>query len=53
MNKDILTSIKNQGLYILVNSKKEMLYNYTFNGLLDLLTEHGNVKLKVETIITD
>ena len=51
MYKDVISSIKIPGLYILVNSKKEMLYNYTFNGILDLLTTYGNVKIKVEIIV--
>ena len=53
MYKDVISSIKIPGLYILVNSKKEMLYNYTFNGILDLLTANGSVKLMLETIVTD
>ena len=53
MYKDIITSIKIPGLYILLNSKKENLYKYAFRGILDLLTDNNKITLKVETIITD
>ena len=53
MYKDIITSLKIPGLYILLNSKKEALYNYAFRGLLDLLTDNNKINLHVETIVTD
>ena len=53
MYKDIITSIKIPGLYILVNSKKENMYNYAFKGIIDLLTDSNKLTLKVKTIVTD
>ena len=53
MYKDIITSLKITGIYILLNSKKEAIYNYAFSGVLDILTLNGKIKLKVKTIVTD
>lgn len=53
MYKDIITGIKIPGLYILLNSKKEMLYKFAFKGIIDLLTDNNNITLKVETVVTD
>ena len=53
MYKDIITSIKIPCLYILVNSKKEIMYNYAFKGIIDLLTDSNKINLKVKTVVTD
>ena len=53
MDKDIITSIKINGLYILVNSKKEIMYNYAFKRIKHILTDYNKLTLNVETIVTD
>ena len=53
MYKDIITGLKIPGLYILLNSKKEMLYNIAFKGIIDILTNNNLISLKVEIVVTD
>ena len=53
MHKDYITSIKIPGLYILLNLKREELYDLAFKGFLNLFTNKGELKLEVGTIVTD
>ena len=53
MYKDIITGLKIPGIYVLMNSKKEILYNYIFESVIKLLTDDKNKEIQFETIVTD
>ena len=53
MYKDIITGLKIPGLYVLMNSKKEILYQYVFESIIRLLSDDNNINFKFETIVTD
>ena len=53
MYKDIITGLKIPGIYVLMNSKKEILYQYVFESILRLISEDKNKDIKFETIVTD
>ena len=53
MYKDIITGIKIPGIYVLMNSKKEILYQYVFDSIIRLLSDDNNNHIKFETIVTD
>ena len=43
MYKDIITNIKIPGFYCLLNSKKEILYNYVFESIINILNPVKNL----------
>ena len=53
MYKDCITSLKIPGLYILLNSKKEQLYDLAFHSIIKLLTNNETLNLDLQTIVTD
>ena len=53
MYKDIITDLKIPGIYILMNSKKEELYNMVFEDVIKLITWGGLKILNIKTIRTD
>ena len=53
MYKDIITDLKIPGLYILLNSKKEILYDLVFESLVKIIFDNNMNKLTWETIVTD
>ena len=53
MYKDIITNLKIPGFYCLLNSKKELLYNYVLESIINILNPHKKFKLEIETIVTD
>ena len=53
MYKDIITGLKIPGLYILMNSKKEILYQYVFESIVRLLSDGKNNHISFDTIVTD
>ena len=53
MYKDILTELKIPGIYILMNSKNEELYNMVFEDVIKLITWGGLKILNIKTIVTD
>ena len=53
MYKDIITGLKIPGIYVLMNSKKEILYQYIFESILRLISDDKNKDIKFETIVTD
>jgi len=53
MYKDYITALKIPGLYILVNSKREELYNYVFNEVIDLLTIKRTINIDLQKVVTD
>ena len=53
MYKDIITSLKITGIYILMNSKEEYLYDLVFHSLLRIVWHDNLEHILVETIVTD
>ena len=53
MYKDIVTSLKIPGIYILMNSKEEYLYDLVFQSILRIIWLDNRENIKVETIVTD
>ena len=53
MYKDIITDLKIPGLYIIMNSKKEELYDFILSSIFNLLTKNNSINLDLETIVTD
>ena len=53
MYKDIITDLKIPGIYILMNSKNEELYNMVFENVIKLITWGGLKILNIKTIVTD
>ena len=53
MYKDIITGLKIPGIYVLMNSKKEILYHYIFESIIKLLTDDKNKEIHIETIVID
>ena len=53
MYKDIITDLKIPGIYILMNSKNEELYNMVFEDVIKLITWGGLKILNIKTIVTD
>ena len=53
MYKDIISNLKIPGFYCLLNSKKELLYNYVLESIINILNPHKKFKLEIETIVTD
>ena len=52
MYKDIITGLKIPGIYVLMNSKKEILYQYVFESILRLISDDKNKEIKFESIVT-
>ena len=52
MHKDIITGLKISGIYALMKSKKEKLYQYVFESILRLISDDKNKDIKFETIVT-
>ena len=53
MYKDIITDLKIPGIYILLNSKNEDLYNMVFEDVINLITWKGKKEINIKTIVTD
>jgi len=53
MYKDIITELKVSGIYILLNSKKEYIYDLIFQSLLKIIFKNKMENIKFETIVTD
>ena len=53
MYKDIITDLKIPGIYILLNSKNEDLYNMVFEDVIKLISWQGLKKINIKTIVTD
>ena len=53
MYKDIITELKVPGIYILLNSKKEYIYDLIFQSLLNIIFKNNKDLIKFETIVTD
>ena len=53
MYKDCITNIKAPVLYILMNSKREFIYNLVFESVLSIITQYNKYKLSIHTIVTD
>ena len=53
MYKDIITELKVPGIYILLNSKKEYIYDLIFQSLLNIIFKNMKDLIKFETIVTD
>ena len=41
------------GLYILINGKSEIHYEYVFKSVINLLTNFSKIELNIEAIVTD
>ena len=53
MYKDIITDLKIPALYILLNSKREILYEMVFKNVINNILQETVSNLKYETIVTD
>ena len=53
MYKDIITNLKIPGLYILLNSKREILYDLVFESIVKNIFDNNFGSLNLETIVTD
>ena len=53
MYNDYIKNLKIPGIYIIMNSKKEELYDIIFDSIVNILTQNKNIELEVETIVTD
>jgi len=53
MYKDIITGIKIPGIYVLMNSKKEILYQYVFDSIIHLLSNDNNNQIKISLIVKE
>ena len=53
MYKDIITGLKIPGLYILLNSKREILYEIVFENIIRNILKTFICDLNFETIVTD
>ena len=53
MYKDIITDLKIPALYILLNSKREILYEIVFQSVINNILQETVSNLKYETIVTD
>ena len=53
MYKDIITELKMPALYILLNSKKEELYNLVFKSIIKIIIKKNLAEFNYETIVTD
>ena len=53
MYKDIITGLKIPGLYILLNSKREILYEIVFESIIRNILKTSVCDLNFETIVTD
>ena len=53
MYKDIITDLKIPALYILLNSKKEILYEIVFQSIINNILQETVSNLQYETIVTD
>ena len=53
MYKDIITNIKIPGIYILLNAKNEILYDYVFHSLLNIITSNRKYDIDIKSIVTD
>ena len=53
MYKDIITSLKIPAFYILLNSKKEELYDIVFESIINNILKEDYNNLNFETIVTD
>ena len=51
--KDIITDLKIPALYILLNSKKEILYEIVFQSIINNILQETVSNLQYETIVTD
>ena len=50
MYKDIITDLKIPGIYILLNSKNEDLYNMVFEDVINLITWKGLKEINIKTV---
>ena len=48
MYKDIITELKVPGIYILLNSKKEYIYDLIFQSLLNIIFKNMNYLLNLK-----
>ena len=53
MYKDIITDLKIPALYILLNSKREILYEIVFQSVINNILQETVSNLQYETIVTD
>lgn len=53
MYKDIITSLKIPGVYILMNGFSQDLYDLVFNSLINIITDNRKIDLDIRSIITD
>ena len=53
MYKDIITSLKIPAFYILLNSKKEELYDIVYESIRNNILKEDYNNLNFETIVTD
>lgn len=53
MYKDVITNLKLPGIYILLNSKTELIYDLVFESLIKIIWYNNLMDIKVETIVTD
>lgn len=53
MYKDTITELKIPVLYIIMNSKKEDLYNLFLESIYRLLSNNNQLNLELKTIVTD
>ena len=51
--KDVITNLKIPGIYILLNSKTELIYDLVFESLIKIIWYNNLNDIKVETIVTD
>ena len=50
---DKITDLKISRIYCLMNHKDEILYDYIFKSIINLLTQKNFYKLNIKTIVTD
>ena len=53
MYNDLLTDLNTLGLYVLMNGKSELHYEYVFKSVINLLTNFRKKELSIEAIVTD
>ena len=53
MYKDLILDLKIPALYILLNSKKEILYEIVFQSIINNILQETVSNLQYETIVTD
>ena len=53
MYKDIITELKIPGIFILLNDKSQILYDYVFNSVINIITNNREYDLNILSIVTD